>query len=682
MRRTTATRGEDGAALVLVLIIVTVIALALSALLTRADTGLRATRGLHGQATETYDADGALQAAINNLRNSTFNGGSNRCFDGSDTLRLDGFTSTGSASVTCKADPKKVLIQCPSLSSCNRPGNAILTLGRVAGEDGVNIQQPTGSTFRVRGNVYSNSTLNVVNGTLNTNARVWARGACTGTIQSTPAPACNSATSGDTLGDDPGYSPALATAPVRQTLPACAAAGSVVTFEPGLYDDAVGLSTMMKGNSPCRNSTWWFKPGTYYFDFRNSGPNANPLLPAGDNVWTVDDGWLVAGRPVDAAGNPLAAPPVPARIPGSCDNPIKNAAAVGVRFVFGGDSRFEVKSGEAEICGTYSVDRPPVAVYGLSSGTETVTSWTGPDALTMSSVTSAGPFANPTLIAEADGRTSAWVKPGNNPQTGSVTVNGYAPAGSIPAGSVLTAAKLVAVYGNTGGATQDDRSVRISPAGGSPFTVQLPSYADNAMHTESIDLRQNGLGTLSRLVDAGSYTGTELKYTATLKHGGIEHLDALRLELTFARPSLRANSGCVTSTPYTGGGSKAATCAMVSTINNDGNQFYVQGTSYAPKAAIDIVLNNAAEQVFRFGVISRTLWVRETGSFSYDGVVIEVPDDSPGFVFSMYLTAHLCADPATCAPALTAKVALVDDNPATPVPGRRQVTVLSWTRPG
>jgi hypothetical protein len=137
----------------------------------------------------------------------------------------------------------------------------------------------------------------------------------------------------------------------------------------------------------------------------------------------------------------------------------------------------------------------------------------------------------------------------------------------------------------------------------------------------------------------------------------------------------------VTATPYTGVGSSA--CALVSTVNNAGGKFYVQGTTYAPKAAIDITLNNVAEQVFRFGVIARSLWVKATGSFSYAGPVIEVPDDSPGFVFSVFLTVYVCPGAGTCgttgAVALRVKVAFVDADPSIPTPGRRQVAVLSWS---
>ncbi|MFI5564263.1 hypothetical protein ACIA2T_33650 [Amycolatopsis japonica] len=677
MKRRFAKDDDGGAALVLVLVVVTVIGVVLGALLSFADTSVRTTVALRDQAATEYEADGALQAAITNIRNSTFNGGAGQhCFGASDTLPLPAFSGADSAAVTCTADPAKVLIHCPSLSRCNRPGSAILTTGRVPGEDGITIQQPTGSALRVHGAVFSNSTLNVVNGSLSTNTAVYARGACSGTVQSNPAPSCDYGNAPNKLGDDPGYAPAISAVPLHRKPPACTTANSVVTFQPGYYDDAVGLSAMMAGNSACRHSTWWFTPGVYYFDFHNE---TNPLLPAGNNLWTVDDGRLVAGTPVDAAGSPVASPSVPATIPGSCDNPIKNAKAVGVQFVFGGNSRFAVKAGQAEICGTYSATAPPVAIYGLKSGAETDTALP----LRATGVPDAGPFtdANPAMLSTVDNKVASWsnTRPGN--QTGTVTVDGYAPPAPVPAGSVLKSARLKVAHGNSAGSTQDDLSVQVNPAGGTPFTVKVPSYSDTAQHTDTVDLFQNGTGTLAQLVHAGSYQGARMTYSAAVRHQGVERLDALELELTYTAPALRAGSGCVTTGPYTGGGN-ATSCALATSVNNAGNQFYVQGTAYAPNAVLDITLNNAAEQVFRFGVVARSLWVKETGSFSYTGVVIEVPDDSPGFVFGVHLTAYVCPKSPTCTPGGTpanrARVAFVDGDPAAPVPGARQVSVLSW----
>jgi Tfp pilus assembly protein PilX len=683
-RRLPAVNGEDGgAALVIVLVVVTVLAVGLGALLSLAGTNERATVALRDESGAAYTADGAMQAAINTIRTGTFNNAAGQqCFGGSDTLSLNGFTGSGSAAVTCVPDPARVLIQCPSLSQCNRPGSAVLTTGRVAGEDGVNIQQPTGSVFRVRGTVFSNSTVAVVNGSLETDSAVYARGACTGTIVSDPAAACGYGTTANVLGDDPNYAPAVSVAPPWRALPACTTPNSVVAFEPGYYDDAAGLTAMMAGNSACRHSTWWFKPGTYYFDFHNGGTNPNPLLDSGGgNVWTVDDGYLVAGRPVNASGAVVAAPSVPASIPGSCDNPIDSAAAVGVQFVFGGDSRLAVKSGQVEICGTYSATTPPVALYGLKSGAETVTANT----LKATTVVSAGDFTNATATAEVDGQYATWVKNNNNSQTGTVTVGGYAPPAAIPAGSVLQSAVLRVVHGNTAGSDKDALSVRIAPTGGTAFTATVPAYNDTAMHTDLVDVSQSRTGELARLVYAGGFTGAQLRYSAAVKHQGQERVDAMQLELTYTAPALRAGSGCVTNGPYTGVGN-ASVCALVSSVNNSGNRFYVQGTTYTPRAVLDLTLNNVAQQVFRFGVITRSLWIKLTGSFSFTGPVIEVPQDSPGFVLSVYLTAYVCPGAGTCAPsgvpALRAKVAFVDADPATPVPGRRQVAVLSWSQPG
>ncbi|HEY3608685.1 MAG TPA: hypothetical protein VGL06_14360 [Pseudonocardiaceae bacterium] len=670
---------DGGAALVLALVIVTVIAISLGALLSLSETSIRTTVALRGQASTAYEADGALQAAINNIRNSTVNGQS--CVNSSypNTLTMTGF-GPDPATVTCTPDPASVQIQCTSLTQCNRPGSAILTLGRTVGEDGINIQQPSGSAFKVHGVVFSNSNINVVKGSLTTNTAVYARGDCTGSMQSTPTASCDYGNTSNALGNDPGYTPAVSTVPVYQPLPPCTSANSVVTFLPGYYDDAAGLSTMMAGNSPCKHSTWWFKPGTYYFDFHNDG--SNPLLSSnGGDVWTVNDGYLVAGTPVDSTGKVVSTPSVPASIPGACDNPINDAKAAGVQFIFGGDSQFAVKSGQVEMCGTYSASTPPVAVYGLTTGSATTTSLTGPaGTLKPTAVTSSGAFTNATVasVATVDGQYATMTNNGNGNQSGTVTVSGYAPPTAIPAGSILTSAQLRVVHGNTAGAKQDSRSVQFTLNGGTTTTLTPPDDTGTTVYTDTFDVTS----TLAQSVYNGTFTGAQAVYSASVKHKGVEQLDAIQLDLTYVAPAFRAETGCVTLGPYKGTGN-ATTCALVTSIDNSGNLFYVQGTTYAPNAVLDITLNNAAEQIFRFGVIARSLWVKETGSFSYTGAVIEVPDDSPGFVFSVFLSASVCqsgVSPPSCT-VVNARVAYVDGDPTRPVAGSRQVSILSWSGP-
>ncbi|MET8848957.1 hypothetical protein [Amycolatopsis sp. NPDC004625] len=662
-------KGDDaGAALPMVLLLVTVIAMVLGVLLSYADTSVRTTVNLRDQAASAYTADGALQAGINAIRNGTFTGApGEHCFGASDTLTLPNFGGTGSAAVSCTADPAKVQIQCPSLSVCNRPGNAILTLG-TGGEDGLNIQQPTGSSFKVHGIVYSNSNIRVVNGSLETNTAVYARGACAGTIRSTPAASCGYG--GSSLGADPGYAPALTAVPPHQSLPACTRAGSLVTFQPGYYDDAAGLSAMMSSSSKCKDSTFWFTPGAYYFDFHNSSAARPPSLPGGDDVWTVDNGTLVAGTPVDDSGRIIAKPPVPAKIPAACDNPIDDAKAAGVQFVFGGDSRLAVKAGQAEICGTYSADRPPVALYGLTSGAET------PVTATLTPGAASGDFTGATAagLSKVDGSGATWAAPGKSGGTATLTATAFSPAVAPPAGTILTSAKVRVTHSNDHGASKDARTAQFTPAGGSPIPLTVSSPKDNSAATDVTDVTSQ----LAQAVYDGTFTGGQLGYSVNVNHEGTELVDAVQLELAFTPPALRAESGC-TQLTYT----SSSACALVTALNNSGNRFYVQGTTYAPKAVLDVTLNNATEPIFRFGVVARSLWVKETGSVTFTGAVIEVPDDSPGFVFGVYLSAYVCPGAGTCAPGSTpvarARVAYVDGDPTNPVPGARQVSVLSWS---
>jgi hypothetical protein len=674
-----AITDDTGSSMIFILILVTVIAVVLGALLSLVDTSLRTTVGERALAAATYSADGAAQAAVHDIRTHAFNGATGQhCFsNGTDNLPLTGFTSTQSATVTCAADPAKVLIQCPSLSQCNRPGSAILTLGNVAGEPGLNVQQPNGSEFKVHGVVFSNSTINVANGSLTTNAAAYARGACTGTVTSTPPVACNYGTTANVIGDDPNYPPATTTLPAYRSMPACTTPNSVVTFEPGYYDDAAKLTAMMAGNSACKHSTWWFKPGVYYFDFHNGGTDPNPLLGGGNDVWTVDDGYLVAGTPKNG---------LPAAIPGACVNPIKDATANGVQFIFGGDSQLNVKSGQVEICGTYSASRPPVAVYGLTTGSATTTALTG---LTLTTVTAAGSFgasATAANLANVDTASASWKSTKKN-DSATVTVDGFAPPSAIPAGSVLKSATLKVTHRHSDTGSSDNLSVTLTPSGGPAVTGSVAGHGGGPTYlTDSVPLDAAATGGLAKAIYDGTFTGARVATTVNLSaNNDTEDVNAIQLDLTYVAPAWRAGNGCVTATPYTG--SPGASCALITTVNNAGNLFYVQGTTYAPGAAVDITLNNAAEQVFRFGVVARSLWAKLTGSFSYTGVVIEVPDDSPGFVFSVYLAVYTCpyvpaaTCPVTGTPRLRAKVAFVDADPATPVAGRRQVVVLSWSTP-
>lgn len=648
-------RDERGSSLLLVLVVITVIGVALSALLSRTDSAVRVSKSLQDQTVASYAADGAMEAAINNLRNSGYNGESGqRCFGLSDTLSLILFNGVDSAAVTCKPDPKQVVVHCQNSSECNRPDNALLTLGQIPGEDGLAVDQPADSTLRIHGKVVSNSSVAVAAGKLSASA-LSARGGCSGDLLGNPL--CNLSTLPG--GEDPAYPSPLTSVPGLRALPACTTPNSVVAFLPGYYDDAVGLSVMMKSDSACHGSTWWFKPGVYYFDFHNE---SNPLLDGGDNVWTVDGGNLVGGT---LSG-------------GSCASPLDGATG-GVQFVFGGDSRLVVKSGKAELCGSYSSTKPPIALRGLTSGAEPSVDFAGASALKPTAVSLVSKFgltATPSRLSAVDGVAATW-KSSVADDTAPVTINGFAPPDPIPAGSVLASAALKITHRHSDAASTDKLDVSLDVGSGTPLTASVTGAAGTtAYRTETVPLDSTRTGSLAQAVYAGTFTGASLALTPGLAvKGDTEDIDAVRLELSYTPPALRAVDGCVVEGPYP---SNTSACALVS------GRLSVQGTVYTPSAVLDLSVGPGAEPVVGAGAVVRALRIAASGTLS--GVAINLPDDSPGFTFGVQLTAYICPGglicPASGRPALQARIGLVDADPSSPVAGRRAVTVLGWWRPG
>lgn len=634
----------------MVLVVITVVAGALAALLTRSDAAQKVNASLRKEAAAAYTADGAMQAAINNLRNSNYNGEPGQhCFGLSDTLSLLAFDGLSAVAVKCQPEPKQAVVQCETADDCNRPDNAILALSTIPGETGISVTQPADATFRVHGKVFSNSSIDVAAGTLAASGTLSARGLCsTGVL----APLCGL---GGVAQPDPGYEPALSVVPARRSLPACTTPNSLVTFTPGYYDDANGLTEMMSASSPCHHSTWWFKPGSYYFDFHNT---SNPLL-TGTNTWTVATGTLIAGT---LSGSP----------PTACTSPLSTSND-GAQFVFGGESRLVVEGGRAEICGSYSASSPPIAVYGLTSGTSTATDEVlRPTAVSL--LSKFGLSATPGRLSTVDGAAASWKSSAAN-DTAALSLNGYSQAGTIPVGSVLESAALQITHRHSDPLTTDKLDLSIDVGPGAPLTATASGRPGGpAYGLTTIPLDASRTGSLARAVYAGIFTGASISLTAGLTAAGdTEDIDAIRLELTYRAPAFRAGSGCVAEGPYPTNG-----CALIS-----GN-VHVNGTVYAPEAALDLTVAGGNRPIVEAGVVIRALRVSITGSLT--GVAIDLPDVSPGFTFGLHLSVYLCPGALLCVPggrpALQAKIGLIDADPASPDAGRRKVTVLGWWRPG
>jgi hypothetical protein len=143
----------------------------------------------------------------------------------------------------------------------------------------------------VTGNVFSNSkilidTPNVVPRQVpvagGSPGTIQARGGCTGTGFGGAGSDTYCTDAGwdfsDGKGRDPGlvtpaaYAPRSISGLSVQSVPAatgCTNARRLVTFSPGIYRSAKALNDLF-GNSNCKSATFWFQPGTYYFDFTNT----------------------------------------------------------------------------------------------------------------------------------------------------------------------------------------------------------------------------------------------------------------------------------------------------------------------------------------------------------------------------------------------------------------------------
>jgi hypothetical protein len=249
---------------------------------------------------------------------------------------------------------------------------------------------------------------------------------------------------------------------------------------------------------------------------------------------------------------------------------------------------------------------------------------------------------------------------------------------------VLKSATLRVIHREPG-TSNSAPTLKFTPTGGTA-TAALPlTQSKSAWKTDTVDVTS----ALNTLVHNGTFTGGSALFSAGISGSGNEDLDTIQLDLTYIPPAFRAETttdiagNCVSITYST----STSGCATLSTDTNYAGAFFIQGTTYIPQGVVDLTLNNISAQVLRFGVICRSLWVKETGSLNYDGPVIEIPDNSPGYGTAstiVNMQVYVCPSviTSTCATsgniALIARVQIWDPN-GDPTDGKRQVAVLSWS---
>ncbi|KRA37624.1 MULTISPECIES: hypothetical protein [unclassified Nocardioides] len=730
---------DTGAILVLAIIIVTVVALVTGLVLTRGDGSLRATIKLRAVAGTTYAADGAAQVVLNGLRTGYWdtaddavgtviptnwvftNEPGDGCFGQSkggfvtedDDLLLSSFYPATKSSGDA---PTSAYVECVPedatgaqgtvrhVSNANSPGDAIITLGNSGGENGLS---NANKTLRVRGGIRSNSNISASGAIEVNDANVRARtGTCDNVTVSAGYTKSCPAGGGPS---DPNYPADISTIPVLRTVPSCT--GTYVELQPGYYDDAKALTDLTTG---C-NKIVWFRTGSYYFDFHNKSSNGDPLYENGitgaerDNIWKIA-GTRVIGGELIGGGTPSGA----TTIPGACQNPISDAGAQGVQFIFGGDSRLMFDTDSlVELCATYRSTRPPIVVYGnktgsnptlttltgsagglTTSGTPTVTgTGSDPETFALNPETDPRPLVSPIPLTAAalqnDGNGIAtWKRVGltgtAGNETRTITMGGFAPPSTIDKGAVLKAARLV-VRHRAASASTTASTIRITPsvAGSTtlgPFNLTRPT----SLTTETIDLKTaqtTVYNALAKSIHDRGYTGASIDFTATANRNQSAQLDAIRLELEYYVPQMRGPAAISTNCTTTVGG-----CAAIDSATNGKGEPYLQGTTYVPLGKVYLNVANTNAQVFRWGIIARALHIDLNGAFKFTGAVIELPDNSPGLGLNgtlVQFNVYVCPNSPTCSAtgklALKVRAQVWDRDADASTTNDREVTIMSWS---
>ena len=704
-------RDETGASLLLVLIFVTVIGLITGTLLGFGSTGLATGVKIREKTVDSYDTAGALDTAINKVRNST-------------TEPISGIGCVPDELLRTRRDDGSFIVV-----ACSRPGDlgapagtapqvgatatgpSLVTLGTDPAEDGVHVGADT--RLRVRGRVSAATSLGGTgpacthSSTTNCSQLLDEAGPMVTAechvysveLVSDQGVACGNVPT-DT---DPGADPATAAAfaqpasqpadlVYRRVPTSCTAP---VTFQPGYYDDGAALTKVF---ATCGATTYWFRPGIYFFDFHN---DTGDLWAGPSHVWTINDAGarVVAGTP--KGWNPAPAAFTTPTIPGSCVGPQSGAGNDGAEFVFGGDSQLSVTAGRLEVCGRFAGGtRPPFAVYGATShviAPATISPWLKTDG---SGADVAGnlPFTDPANITEFGGSSQAaavTVTGAANPVTGTVVVKGFSSAAAIPPGSIVRSAVLRVSHRDavvSGGGLQSI-SVGVTPNGSSTVThVAVPTYQDpgsgGAYHVDDVDIT----AALQAQVHNLGYSGLTVRYDATLPAGPAtstvnEDLDSIQLQLDYEPPSVRSEDPlqagllrpCVGTVPYVPGSSN---CALISASGAQ-TGLYLQGNVYAPFAAMDLQESNISAPVLGSGAVLRSLRIAVSSAPSYTEPAVGNAFTSPPL--NLYLRAYVC--PSECggstppsSPWQLTGLAQVSFSDTTflPTAGRRQVTVHTW----
>lgn len=355
-------RDEEGASVVLALVFLSLFGLFISTILTFTESSLLVSKQASIGADSVYTSDGAIEGAIQHLRNDPLLGTDSKppdCDFVLETTKVECEPQPGSGLPVGLADPAIAAFGSDQNEGIRISGSSDLVVGGdVVSNSKIVLEDPDRKLPNRKLKVYGDASATACEPP---GSVVAMRG---GLVDCAAAAAAYSAL--PRLITNP--PPAPGSDGLRRVEPpavtACLDGRRTISLDPGYYDDAVKLNALTGPDSVCKNTgkVIHFRPGLYYFDF---GPNqSTPCSESGGSCeWIIDvpTGGVIGGRPIDEAlPDPFQGELL---TQGNCVDDGK--AGNGVQFVFGGNSRLSISSGTVELCGVTTSDGRKAVVYGL-----------------------------------------------------------------------------------------------------------------------------------------------------------------------------------------------------------------------------------------------------------------------------------------------------------------------------
>ncbi len=575
---------DEGSALAISLVFLMVFGLVIGATLQFAVTGQRTDLSIRAEAINTYAGGGALDGAVNRLRSSTSVGtqsdGTSACF----TLPANQLDNTVDVTVTCT--PRTGSGVSSGGSTASTPGEAIRTVGGVAA-DGLALS--AAANIAVQGSVSANQAITVPSGSVLTSTGTIKAATCPSGSVGTVTPTCVAQASAA----DPAWGSPASYPPVVD-LGTVACASPLMTLSPGTYLSKAELQAVFN----CTNTVVWFKPGLYYFDFRDGGPAAVELVAdTGDVVvGGAAQGWTPGTTVPGSVPFPTAA------LPGAtaCD-----PAAAGVNFVFGDESRLNVKAGKVQLCAlNTNATAQHLVMQGLSADANYV--GTTGTATATASVAGAGntPWTGPAkgAVVDADPATARPKKD----DTASLTVGPFTDL--VPPDATAITATLTVTESLSKSAISKATLIYGSGPGTEP-ALTLRDCGVNAC----------GMAFVPGATDVVTWTG---KTPAQLNGASVN--------IGFSNPGGTADvwlDGAVLTVTYTAKMRKSSTTSKVLTSSGTAatTTLALHGTVYIPASAVDLGVTTVPYVVVDRGIVALQLNLAMTRAAGYVGPLISIP---------------------------------------------------------